>query len=66
MSDPGDFAKFVEKYLAEVPGGPAGDREMRRRDPAPFIDTTAADIRPDTLSDEQIDSWFQHTRSSRA
>lgn len=60
MTDPGDFAKFVEKYMAEVPGGPEGDREMRRRDPTPFIDTTADDIRPDTLSDDQIESWFQY------
>lgn len=31
---------------------------MRRRDPHPFVDTTAADIRPDRLEDDQIDSWF--------
>ena len=55
-----DFMKFVEKYLAEVPGGKAGDAEMRRRDPHPFVDTTAADIRPDALTDEQIQSWFDY------
>jgi hypothetical protein len=60
MSEAEDFAKFVQKFMAEVPGGPEGDREMRRRDPSPFIDTTAADIRPDTLTDEQIQSWFDY------
>jgi hypothetical protein len=49
MSGADDVMRFVEKYMAEVPGGPAGDREMRRRDPSPFVDTTAADIGPDTL-----------------
>jgi hypothetical protein len=38
----------------------AGDAEMRRRDPHPFVDTTAADIRPDHLDDDQIDSWFDY------
>jgi hypothetical protein len=60
MSEAEDFAKFVEKFMAEVPGGQEGDREMRRRDPSPFIDTTAADIRPDTLTDQQIQSWFDY------
>lgn len=55
-----DFAKFVEKFMAEVPGGVEGDAEMRRRDPNPFVDTTAADIQPDELSDEQIHSWFDY------
>ncbi|SNT12809.1 hypothetical protein SAMN05421642_109239 [Rhodococcoides kyotonense] len=31
---------------------------MRRRDPHPFVDTTAADVEPDRLDDDQIDSWF--------
>jgi hypothetical protein len=60
MTDATDFAAFVEKFMAEVPGGIAGDQEMRRRDPHPFVDTTAADIRPDTLDDNQIDSWFNY------
>src|SRR5215212_6708429 len=60
MSEAEDFAKFVEKFMAEVPGGPEGDREMRRRDPSPFVDTTAADIVPDTLTDEQIQSWCDY------
>jgi hypothetical protein len=55
-----DFAAFVAKFMAEVPRGPAGDAEMRRRDPHPFVDTTAADVRPDRLSDDQIDSWFSY------
>jgi hypothetical protein len=33
MSDAGDFMKFGEKLMAEVPGGPDGDAEVRRRDP---------------------------------
>ena len=60
MSEADDFMRFVEKYMAEVPGGPAGDQEMRRRDPSPFVDTTAADIRPDSLTDAQIQSWFDY------
>ncbi|HEY5855666.1 MAG TPA: hypothetical protein VIW24_16870 [Aldersonia sp.] len=55
-----DFAAFIEKFMAEVPGGAAGDAIMRQRDPYPFVDTTAADIRPDTLDDDQIDSWFNY------
>lgn len=60
MTDPADFMKFVEKFMAEVPGGIEGDAEMRRRDPHPFVDTTAADIIPDHLEDDQIDSWFDY------
>ncbi|WP_249354327.1 hypothetical protein [Rhodococcus sp. USK13] len=60
MTEMIDFAAFVEKFMAEVPGGVAGDAEMRRRDPHPFVDTTAADIRPDHLDDDQIDSWFDY------
>ncbi|MBD0860351.1 hypothetical protein IA539_03895 [Gordonia sp. zg691] len=55
-----DFAAFIEKFQTQVPGGPEGDAIMRQRDPHPFIDTTAADIRPDTLDDDQIDSWFNY------
>ena len=60
MTEAIDFAKFVEKFMAEVPGGSEGDREMRRRDPKPFVDTTAADIVPDKLTDAQIHSWFSY------
>jgi hypothetical protein len=60
VSDPNDFMKYVERFMAEVPGGPDGDAEMRRRDPHPFVDTTAADIRPDRLTDAQIYSWFDY------
>ena len=55
-----DFMTFVEKFMAEVPGGVEGDTEMRRRDPHPFVDVTGADILPDHLSDQQIDSWFDY------
>ncbi|WP_308127651.1 hypothetical protein [Gordonia paraffinivorans] len=60
MTDTTDFAAFVEKFMAEVPGGVAGDAMMRQRDPHPFVDTTAADIRPDHLDHDQIDSWFNY------
>ncbi|WP_197497006.1 hypothetical protein [Arthrobacter sp. B6] len=60
MTETVDFAKFVEKFMAEVPGGHEGDQEMRRRDPHPFVDTTVADIRPDKLEDHQVDSWFNY------
>lgn len=55
-----DFAAFIEKFMAEVPGGIEGDALMRRRDPHPFVDTTASDIRPDNLDDSQINSWFNY------
>lgn len=58
--DAQEFAKFVEKFQAEVPGGVEGDLQMRRRDPNPFVDTTAADIQPDSLTDDQIHSWFDY------
>lgn len=60
MTDTVDFAAFIEKFMAEVPGGPEGDAIMRQRDPHPFVDTTAADIRPDKVDDDQIDSWFNY------
>ena len=60
MDEAVDFMMFVEKFMAEVPGGIQGDQEMRRRDPHPFVDTTAADILPDELDDDQIDSWFNY------
>lgn len=55
-----DFAAFIEKFMAEIPGGPEGDAILRQRDPHPFVDTTAADIRPDKLDDDQINSWFDY------
>lgn len=55
-----DFMAFVQRFMAEVPGGIEGDQEMRRRDANVFVDTTADDIRPDDLSDDQIDSWFNY------
>ena len=55
-----DFMKFVLKFMAEVPGGVEGDAEMRRRDPRPFVDVTAQDVRLDKLTDPQIDSWFNY------
>lgn len=55
---PEDFAKFVERYLAEVPGGPEGDLEMRRRIPVPFMDITDTDVRRDSLTDDEINGWL--------
>ena len=53
-----DFAKYLDKYLAEVPDGPAGDLAMRERLPmASIIDTTDENVLRDNLSDEEIDSW---------
>ena len=57
MPDAADFVKFLEKYLGEVPAGEEGDAEMRRRLPVPFFDTTEEDVRRDSLSDAEIDSW---------
>lgn len=53
-----NLAPFVEKFMAEVPGGLEGDAEMRRRDPEPFVDVTSADVRLDELSNSKIHSWF--------
>lgn len=55
-----DFARFVERFLGEVPGGIAGDAEMRRRIGVPFMDTTDDDIRLEDLSDDQIEGWFSY------
>src|SRR5439155_9142236 len=55
-----DLTKYLERYLGEVPGGEAGDVEMRRRIPVPFMDTTSEDIRPDRLTDGQIDGWCSY------
>lgn len=53
-----DFAKYLDKYLAEVPDGPAGDIEMRKRLPvASIVDTTDESVLRDSLSDDEIDSW---------
>ena len=53
-----DFAKYLDKYLGEVPDGPAGDLEMRKRLPVPsIVDTNDESVRRDNLSDEEIDSW---------
>jgi hypothetical protein len=55
-----DFAKFLEKFLGEVPPGPEGDAEMRRRIKVPFMDTTDEDVRRDDLTDDEIDGWQQY------
>jgi hypothetical protein len=60
MASPEEFAKFLERYLAEVPGGDEGDREMRRRITVPFMDTTDADVRRDEITDAEIDGWFTY------
>ncbi|WP_051471365.1 hypothetical protein [Patulibacter minatonensis] len=54
------FQPFLEQYLAEVPGGAAGDRKIRERITTPFMDITAEDVRLDSLTDEQIDGWQQY------
>jgi len=60
MAAPEEFAKFLERYLAEVPGGDEGDREMRRRIKVPFMDTTDDDVRRDAIADEEIDGWLSY------
>jgi hypothetical protein len=55
-----DFAKFIERFLAEVPGGVEGDLEMRERISVPFMDTTARNVRHDDVSAEEIDGWFSY------
>lgn len=54
-----DFAKYMERYQAEVPPGPAGDLEMRKRIGIPIVDTSDENVhRP--LSDEEIDAWLAY------
>lgn len=60
MASPEEFAKFLERYLAEVPGGDEGDAEMRRRIAVPFMDTTDADVRRHEITDEEIQGWFDY------
>jgi hypothetical protein len=55
-----DFAKFLEKFLGEVPPGEEGDLEMRKRIEVPFMDTTDEDVRRDNLTDAEIDGWQQY------
>lgn len=55
-----DIARFLERFLGEVPGGEDGDLEMRKRIVTPFMDTTAADVRRDRLTDDEIESWFSY------
>jgi hypothetical protein len=60
MSAAEDFARFLERFLGEVPGGVEGDLEMRRRVAVPFMDTTDEDVRRDHVTTEEIDSWFSY------
>ncbi|HEX4107351.1 MAG TPA: hypothetical protein VHX88_04410 [Solirubrobacteraceae bacterium] len=55
-----DFLPFLERYLAEVPGGTAGDEQMRRRIKVPFMDCTDADVHRDAISDEEMQGWFEY------
>jgi hypothetical protein len=57
VSDGEDFERFLERYRGEVPPGVDGEREMRRRLPVPFMDTTADDVRRDQLSFDEINAW---------
>lgn len=60
MASPEDFARFLERFLGEVPGGDEGDREMRRRIAVPFMDTTDEDVRRAELTDAEIDGWLTY------
>jgi hypothetical protein len=53
-----DLARFLERFLGEVPGGEEGDRVMRERVAVPFMETTAEDVRRDDVSLGEIDGWF--------
>lgn len=55
-----DFARYVERFMAEVPGGDEGERQMRERIEVAFMDTTSEDIRLERLSDAQLDGWFDY------
>ncbi|MBD0860347.1 hypothetical protein IA539_03870 [Gordonia sp. zg691] len=55
-----DPTPFLQAFKAEVPQGIEGDRQMRERVEMPFMDTTASDVRLDTLEDEQMNSWLDY------
>jgi hypothetical protein len=55
-----DFAPFLENYLTEIPPGPEGDAQIRASLPAPITTLTRESVMRDTLTDEEIDAWFQY------
>lgn len=55
-----DFAPFLANYLAEVPPGVEGDAIMRAKLAAPITTLTRESVLRDTLSDEEIESWFEY------
>ena len=55
-----EFAKFLENYLAETPAGVEGDAQMRAGLAAPITTLTRESVMKDTLTDEEIDSWFEY------
>ena len=59
MTEPDDFQRFLERYQAEVPSGVAGDREMRRRIRAAFMDTTDDDVRREPTT-EELNGWREY------
>ncbi|GAC84642.1 hypothetical protein GP2_024_00690 [Gordonia paraffinivorans NBRC 108238] len=57
---PFDPTPFLQAFKAEVPQGVEGNRQMRERLAVPFLDTTAEDIRLESLADEQVNSWLDY------
>ncbi|CAB4852606.1 unannotated protein [freshwater metagenome] len=59
VSEPIDFQPFIEMFMGQVPGGPEGDLEIRRRIGLDFVDTTDENVhREPTL--EEVDAWIQY------
>ena len=54
-----DFAKYMQRYQAEVPPGVEGDLEMRKRIGIPIMDTTDEDVHR-SLTDEEMDGWLAY------
>lgn len=55
-----DPTPYLQAYKTEVPQGVEGNRQMIERVELPFMDTTAADIRPDRLESAQVNSWLDY------
>lgn len=55
-----DPTPFLQAFKGEVPQGVEGDRQMRERVALPFMDTTASDVRLESLDDDQVNSWLDY------
>lgn len=55
-----DPTPYLQAFMKEVPQGVEGDRMMRERVEVPFMDTTAENVRLETLAAPQVNSWLDY------